>query len=115
MPDVWTLAGGSLLLLTLIGHEVAGILSSMEEMRLADKAQRLIPASAPAANGVRRQRTNSKEELVLFNLGAHRSPLGERFREAVGSRTNSYDSQREGPSPLIDDADDVYVALEVER
>ena len=106
------MAGGLLLLLTLIGHEVAGIIHQR------NKAARKMPTSAPLGFGLGGSDAaleplaaspfasrNASGDLQLFNIGAHRSPvMGERLRAVEesssrnGSRNGSHDGvvQRSG-------------------
>lgn len=76
VPDEWTLAGGGMLLATLIGHELAG-------MRDASRA-------ADAAVGSAHSTPGFCSSNSLFIMGGHRSPRLRSF-ERSGSRPPSLD------------------------
>jgi hypothetical protein len=101
-PDVWTLAGGALLLVTLVGHEVAALFTTPDAGST--------PAMPPPELSLR-SRANSADglgaPLYLHTIGAHRSPLGERFRfddgaasSAASSRLSSFDMDTKN-QPLL--------------
>ena len=104
MPGPWTVAGGALLLLTLVGHEVTGIL--MAYHRRAVDAKSAIAADSSE---------EGSSTVTLLNIGGHRSPqLSERLRRTSregggNSNGSSLDYQHDGKTqPLLDEVEDVF-------
>ena len=108
MPDVWTLAGGGLLLFTLVGHEVAGMIEEAAQTpyqapAAAPKEQQLPPVfalHAAEAGGVPRTYSGDTSLMRLnFGVGARSPILGERFREGIASSVAS--SLDRSPIPSV--------------
>ena len=106
MPALWTLVGGGLLFLTLVGHEIAGLLEAKSGLAAGETPYRDAEGSLDLFGGGVPRVASSDNSLFLTNIGGHRSPLGERFllRTPNSSRPGSLDSSDPKERPLLEEA-----------
>ena len=104
MPDTWTVAGGGLLLCTLIGHEVAAML------KCGGKYPAAVNEPSRVSGSVVSLASSSEADDLgaqLFNIGGHRSPVIARAvwdmeHARSNTRSSSYDSS-DRMLPLLED------------
>lgn len=104
-PETWTLMGGALLLLTLIGHELASAMRSSARLGAAAAAGAHGFAGASPSPSGSSDLFLTDEAFSFASMGAHRSPVsGARMRSLSpeSSRSASLDSRK------VSLLDDVY-------